>query len=102
MGRAGMSTQDALWRAAAGAILLAVALGVVAGAGLGFLGDTSQWPGGWVGLSAALALVGCVLALPQVLCIWLGFHLAERRVRGHIRSGKWEVTRAAEPREPSR
>jgi len=102
MGRAGMSTQDAAWRAAAGAILMAVALGAVAGVALGFLGGTSQWPAGWVGLSAALALAGCAVALPQAVCIWLGFHLAERMVRRRVQSGRWEVTRSTKPGEPKR
>ena len=102
MGRAGMSTQDAAWRAAAGAILMAVALGAVAGAVLNFLGDASEWPGGWGGLTAMLALGGAVVALPQVVAIWLGFHLAERMVHRRIASGQWEVTRPPGPAGPSR
>ena len=102
MGRAGMSTQDAAWRAAAGAILMAVALGAVAGAVLSFLVDASAWPGGWGGLTAMLALAGVVVALPQVVAIWLGFHLAERMVHRRIASGQWEVTRPPKPGGPSR
>ncbi len=102
MGRAGMSTQHTIWTAAGGAILLAVALGVVAGAVLSFLGNASQWPGGWIGLGVTLALTGAVVALPQVVAIWLGFNLATRIVHRRIASGQWEVTRPPGPAGPSR
>ena len=102
MGRAGMSTQDAAWRAAAGAILVGVVLGIVTTVGIAVVASSADWPGQWIGLSVALALAGVVVALPQVVAIWLGFHLAGRIVRRRIQSGQWEVTRSTKPGGPKR